>query len=91
MHTEPSKRKEPADATESAKDALFVIRLELMRLPNIKKLKPERLTALSNNILSGLKAKGYLSIDLGGISTPGEGEEAPERKLPTPAAGSKRG
>jgi len=63
-----------------------VIRLELMRLPNIKKLKPERLTALSTNILAGLNDKGYLAIDLGSLATTDDGEEAPEQKLPSPQA-----
>lgn len=92
MHSEPNKhRKGSPDTTESGKDALFVIRLELMRLPNIKKLKPERLTALSTNILTGLHAKGYLAIDLGNITAPDEVDATPERKLQGPASGSSRG
>lgn len=86
MPTEPRIRKESAENTDPAKDALFVIRLELMRLPNIKKLKPERLTALSTNILARLQAKGYLAIDLGDLKTDDDGEEAPEQKLNTPQA-----
>lgn len=82
VHSDEKKpRKESPDISDPTKEATVAVRLELMRFPNIRKLKTERLDTLARDILGSLHAKGFLKITPGDITLSDEPEPAPERKL----------
>lgn len=90
MHRDENKtRKDPSETDDQAKEAMVAVTLELMRFPNIRKLKTSRLNALSGGILAALSAKGFLTIS--NIPVPDEPEPAPERKLREGEGDPKRG
>lgn len=90
MHSDEKKsRKDSPEISEPARAAAVSVRLELMRYPNIRKLKSERLDTLAMEILIALEALGALTIDLG--TKKRTEEPAPERKLREVESGPKRG
>lgn len=92
VHTDEIKnRKGSPETGDPTKKAIETVRLELMRYPNIRKLKSERLDTLAMDILIALNAKGALSLNLGKSSRRHDDTEpAPERKL-RPKIGPARG
>jgi hypothetical protein len=78
---EKNTRKDSPEISDLTKEATVAVRLELMRFPNIRKLKTERLDTLARDILASLNAKGFLTIAPGDPGTSDEPEPAPERKL----------
>lgn len=92
MHSdEKTPRKDTLENGEAVKEAVTSVRLELMRYPNIKKLKSERLDTLAMDILTRLSNQGALAIQLRSAGDPGELESAPERKIRGAAGGPNRG
>jgi hypothetical protein len=88
---EKTPRKDALENGEAVKEAVTSVRLELMRYPNIKKLKSERLDTLAMDILTRLSNQGALAIRIGTASSQGETETAPERKMRGAAGGPSRG
>jgi predicted RNA-binding protein (virulence factor B family) len=81
VHTdEKSPRKDSPGNGDAVKDAVTSVRLELMRYPNIKKLKSERLDTLAMDILTRLSSMGALAIHLNKTGNQADSGPAPERK-----------